>query len=199
MDESQRAEFAITVSAMFEAFGQEATKPRLLGYWIGLQDLELATVQNAVARGIRESKYLPTPAELRELAGLAGSADRAVLAWNDVLKAIPKGPYKHIDFEDPCCNASIRMLGGWPTFLERFSDAESEKWARLDFLKVYQSLACTGVNGEASKPLAGLAEVQVVNGQVVPSQPLRIGCTSDRPMIEICNRREQFVKLRKVD
>lgn len=174
MDETQKTEFAVTVSAMFEAFGQEATRPRLLGYWLGLQDLSLESIQRAVGRAVREFKRLPAPAEVRELAGVTGPSERAVVAWSDVLKAVPRGPYKHIDFEDRVCNAVIRTLGGWPTFFERFCDAESEKWARLDFLKTYQSLASVGVDSEAAKPLPGLCEVQVINGGIMPSVPVRI-------------------------
>jgi hypothetical protein len=194
MDESQKPEFAITLSAMFESFGQEATKPRLLGYWLGLQDLPLERVQHAVARGIRELRHLPMPAELRGLAGVLGAVDQATLAWGDVLKAVPLGPYKHIDFEDGGCNACIRLLGGWPTFLERFSDAESEKWARIDFMKTYQSLVSSGVDGELTAPLAGLAQVAVVDRQLGPPVPVRIECARPRQAIEQRSERCSIVE-----
>lgn len=199
MDDSLKADFGVAVSAMFEAFGQEVTTPRLLGYWIGLRDLELPIVEAVVAKAIRDCKHLPTPSELREFAGHTSASDRAVLAWNDVLRAVPYGPYKHIDFEDPCCNAAIRMLGGWPGFVARFSDVESEKWARLDFLKTYQSISQAGVDGDVSRPLPGLAEVQSSGGKVISFKPVRIGCDASRRLLADARNDAPRLKLRSGD
>ena len=180
MLESEKARFGIIIGAVFESFGQESTPPRLMGYWLGLKDLELAAFENAAGRALREMTRLPAPAELRKLAGEMTSADRALAAWNDVLNAVPVGCYKHIDFQDKLCNAAVRMLGGWPTFIERFSGAESEKWARLDFLRVYQSIADSGVNGDVCRPLAGLLEVQIKDGKLIPPVPVSIATDEKR-------------------
>lgn len=179
MDDSHRAEFAVVVSAMLETFGQEATKPRLLGYWLGMRDLDLYQVEQAVTKAMRTATRLPSPAELREFVAGGSTQDRAVAAWGDVLQAVPHGPWRHIDFEDRLINASIRLLGGWPTFMERFRDAESEKWARLDFVKTYSSLARSGVNGDACRPLAGLSTLEAAGGTRQPV-PRRIGCDVSR-------------------
>lgn len=185
MDESHKKEFGIVISALFESYGQEATSPRLLGYWMGLGDLVLDDVKKAVTKAIRASERLPTPVELRRFAGELAPEDRAQAAWGDVLRAIPCGPYKHVDFEDSVINAAIRMLGGWPTFVSRFSGAESEKWARLEFLKTYQSLADYGVTGEAAAALPGLAEVQCFGGKVIPYQPIPVSCDQQRKLLAV--------------
>ena len=199
MDDSFKVEFSVAISAMLEAFGQEATKPRLLGYWFGLSDLDIQDVNRAVVASLKESKRLPSPAELRELAGVANPEGRAIAAWGDVLDGIPCGPYKHVDFGDGIINASIRLLGGWPTFVERFSGAENEKWARIDFLRVYQSLARGGVDGEVCKPLAGLAEVQVRNGRIEKYRPVRIECRDkDRKLLADDSVRDRLVHLQPV-
>lgn len=180
MLESEKARFGVIIGAVFESFGQESTPPRLMGYWLGLKDLELAAVEKAAGRALREMTRLPAPAELRKLAGEMTSQDRALAAWGDVLNAVPVGCYRHVDFQDKLCNAAIRMLGGWPTFLERFSGAETEKWARLDFLRVYQSIADSGVSGDVCGPLAGLLEVQVSNGKLTRPVPVLIATDEKR-------------------
>jgi len=176
MDDSGKAEFSIIISAMLEAFGQEATKPRLLGYWYGLSDLDIGDLGRAVVTCLREATRLPSPAELRELAGVASPEGRAIAAWGDVLEGIFCGPYNHVDFGDRIINATIRLLGGWPTFVGRFSDADGEKWARIEFLRVYQSLARSGVDGDVCRPLAGISEAQVRAGRIEQCRPVRIEC-----------------------
>jgi hypothetical protein len=181
MVEADKKEFAIAVGALFASFGQDSTQALMQGYWLGLNDLELHQVQIAVASALKRCKFLPRPAELRELLGLnVSDEDTAVAAWGDVLRAVRLGPYKHVDFEDKLCNAVIRNLGGWVTFLQRFSDAESEKWTRLDFVKCYKAFAKSGVNGELIAPLQGLSEREVINGQLCLPVPRKIDCDANR-------------------
>src|SRR5690606_23112013 len=104
--------------------------------------------------------------------------DRAMLAWSDVQNAIPLGPYKHVDFSDKLINAAVRNLGGWPAFIGRLVDAESEKWLRLEFTKCYATLANSGVSGEMCAALPGLSQASVRGGEVVAPVAVRIACTS---------------------
>jgi hypothetical protein len=176
-----KEDFAIAVGALFASFGQDSTKALMQGYWLGLNDLELHQVQIAVASALKRCKFLPRPAELRELLGVnISEEDTATAAWGDVLRAVRLGPYKHIDFEDKLCNAVIRNLGGWVTFVQRFSDAEAEKWTRLDFIKCYKAFAKSGVNGELIAPLQGLSEREVINGQSCLPMPRKIACDANR-------------------
>lgn len=181
MVDEDKAGFAVAIGALFASFGQDATQAIMQGYWLGLNDLELGQVQQSVSMALKRCKFLPKPAELRDLIGENLSDDDCALAaWGDVLKAVRLGPYKHIDFDDKLCNAVIRNLGGWVTFLERFADAEAEKWLRLDFVKCYKSFAKSGVSGELIEPLAGLAEREVINGQLCLPVPRKIECDSKR-------------------
>jgi len=181
MDKNDVPRFQICIRAMFASFRSECIDATLHGYWIGLSDLTIEQVESAVAHSIRVAKFLPRPAELREYLGVnASEEDTAIDAWSDVLRALRLGPYKHIDFQDKLCNAVIRNLGGWVTFLGRFSDAESEKWARLEFIKCYVSFAKVGVNGEMIAPLAGLSEREVHNGMLCLPIPRQIACDAKR-------------------
>jgi hypothetical protein len=188
MDDSDKPKFVITIGAMFETFGQEATKAILHGYWLGLNDLGLEQVQIAVAKAIRTCKHAPKPAELRELAGCGkeNAEDLAFRAWTEALDAVSLGPYRHIDFDDKCVNAVIRSMGGWPTFVARFTDGESEKWARLDFVKLYKCYADRPVSDEAIAPLPGLSQFESSSIDRKPV-PVRIKC-KDAPRLALANR-----------
>lgn len=174
-----------SLGALFATFGAEPTKELLDGYVIGIGDLSPHILQEAVFRAIRECDRLPRPAELRRLAGEDSSPESmAIAAWGDVLRAVPLGPWKAIDFEDHLINATIRHLGGWPAVVERFAGTDEEKWLRIEFDRTYKTLAARGVNGEACRPLQGLSEKQVCGGQIVDPVPQRIECRGDRLRID---------------
>lgn len=169
MKDSDRPRFATVMAAVCETFGQEATTARIMGYWLGLQDLELADVERAAAQAVQKCDRMPVPAKLREFVE-GREEDAEVLSWALVEKAMPLGAYRHVSFEDPAINAAIRSLGGWPTLFERCRDAESQKWYRIDFTKAYRAFRSRGCSGDVSRPLAGLSEVSVVDGK--RTQPL---------------------------
>lgn len=155
------------VAGLCEAFNRKPSQATFMAYEIGLEDMPIEAIEFSVRRALRESRFMPSPAELRELGGEPTSEDRAVLAWNSVLKAVPLGPYKHVSFvDDRITNATIRNLGGWPTFLERFSGAESEKWVRKEFIDAYRTLHRSQVDGEICRPLPGLAGGTFADGRV---------------------------------
>jgi hypothetical protein len=186
MEAGDRADFAKAITAMVVSFGKEGSPELITGYWMGLCDLDILTVQRAVARAIREFSGMPKPADLRKLSGASQSAESlAELAWVDVIKAIPYGPYKHVDFEDSICNAVIRSMGGWPNFISRFTDAEAENWVRKEFTRMHQNLQHSGVSGEMVRPLAGLSNCSVINGMPCEPVPIRIECEVPRPKARI--------------
>jgi hypothetical protein len=181
MDQNDLVRYQLCIRAMFASFSSECTEATMQGYWLGLSDMSIEQVEIAVAKSIRKCKFVPKPVELRELAGLhQDDDDLAIAAWGDVLKAVRLGPYKHVDFEDKLCNAVIRNLGGWITFLERFRDAESEKWTRYDFVKCYKAFSRSGVSGDLIAPLAGLNQFEVANGELCAPVPKKIPCDPNR-------------------
>lgn len=158
MTSSDRKRLVELVAGLCEAFNRQPTAVTFAAYEMGLEDVPLRALEGAVRRALKESRFMPTPAELRELAGELTGADRAAIAWECVLRHVSLGPYKHVSFvDDRIINATIRNLGGWPTFLSRFSGTEEEKWLRKDFLDTYRSLYRAGVTGEMCQPLPGLA------------------------------------------
>lgn len=157
MNDNDRPEFAIVIAALCETFGREASKATTYGYWLGLSDLSLSSVKDAATKAIRSCKFMPTPAELRELAGVTNATDRALLAWAAVEKAAPLGSYKSVDFDDPLINAAIRSMGGWPAILEK-TQQDFDTWVRKDFIAAYQGFMRAGADGDVCRPLPGLAD-----------------------------------------
>ncbi len=195
MKEIEKAGFAICIGAMLETFGVEATDPILHGYWLGLEDLALDQVKLAVANAIRSRKTVPKPVELRELAGLITDPNAiAQLAFSKAMDAISShGPYKTVSFQDRTINAVIRSMGGWPNFCARFTDAESEKWVRIDFIRGYTNYANRPVSEEATAPLIGISEV--TNNQ--PATPKLIGCdwSKSNPVLLATSARREVVPM----
>jgi hypothetical protein len=169
--------FTTLLGGLMQAHQVEPTEAMVQVYSLAMIDLEPEQMQTAVLRAIRELPRMPRPAELRELAGANVAEDtKAVEAWGDVQRAVAIGPYKWIDFGDQRINATIRSLGGWPNFLESFNDAESEKWARHNFLKAYAAVG-DRLSPESCRPLIGLGEKTCVSGKMV-DPVVRIECDS---------------------
>jgi len=178
MQSTDRVEFVQAIAALAATFRQEATEALIEGYWLGLEDLDVRAVKGAAVQAMRQSRYMPAVAELRELAGVLAPADRAVLAWNVVQKARAiHGYYDSVDFDDPVINATIRTLGGWERFEERF-DRDEVKWIRQDFEKTYAALCRSGISEELAAPLVGhFDRVNRFNGFLdTVKEPVAIAC-----------------------
>jgi hypothetical protein len=149
----------MVMETLFVCLGKEANELVYKAYWIGLQDLSIEQVKQATGLAMRNCKFVPKPIELREMVE-GTKQDAAELAWIELQQAIPLGPYKHIDFCDGVINATVRSLGGWPSFLSRFTSADEEKWARKDFMQTYQRLSATALSDEAMAYLPGITEMK---------------------------------------
>ncbi len=166
------------IAALAATFNREADEAMFQGYELGLSDLPLDAVKLAVERAIRECKFMPTAAELRELSGAILSADRAVMAWDAFAKAVSQISYtKSVSFDDPVINATVRSLGGWER-CTGIGGEEFDKWLRKDFERVYLAFERSGVGPEAAAPLIGfVARTNAFNGyhEDIP-KPLLIAC-----------------------
>lgn len=155
---------AIIVGALCEAFRQKSTPATIMAYEWGLEGLTLEAIERAARQAMRQSKFMPSPAELRELAGELPPTRRAVLAWDAFRKALFRPGYDHtVDFDDPIINATVRNLGGWIRVGEEWDDRpahEFDTWFRKEFERVYVSLFYSGVDSEAIAPLPGLYAIE---------------------------------------
>lgn len=181
MGDGDRAAFAVLISALLETNGQEATKPRLEGYWLGLRDLSLEQLQTAVEVALKSHNRVPSPSELR-VAAFGGNMDqRAVAAWGEVQRAAYVSYMADLDFEDYIINAVIRNLGGRWNFFDRLnSGADAENYLRLDFMKCYAIYASREPSDEACAPLIGMASRGRVGEIDFKPRVERIRCSDNR-------------------
>lgn len=160
MDDSWEERVTFLVSVLASTYGRQVSPAMLQGYLVGLAGVDLPHIERAVKRALQISKFMPTPAELRELGGDARPEDAAVAAWETACKAVSRyGWYRSVAFEDAAITATIRSLGGWQRFCERCA-GEEEKWLRKEFLATYAAYRRVGVSTEAELPLAGEFERQ---------------------------------------
>lgn len=142
-------------AALSANFSREADHATYEAFKLGLADVPIEAIERAVSRAFKTCKFMPSIAELRELAGEMRPEHRAVRAWQAVMDANRRhGYYESVDFDDKVINATIRTLGGWMRFAERY-EAEEEKWFRKEFEQTYVALMQAGVGAEQARPLIG--------------------------------------------
>jgi hypothetical protein len=179
VNEDWQEQVTFLVSVLASTFQRQVTPAMLQGYLIGLSGMALEDVKQATQTALRTCKFMPAPAELRELAGDAKPEDAALIAWEIATRAVASvGWYGSVQFEDPAITATIRSLGGWQRFCERCCGDE-EKWLRKEFLTTYASYRRTGVSPEAAMPMVGEFERQ--------NRLMGFHRKEDRPCLVRCN------------
>ena len=114
MNKQDGAKFATLIRSLAAAFDKDPSPALIMGYEMGLKDLPIEAIDAACVRAIGSLKWMPRPADLRELTGEISSKDRAALAFPELMKAISSvGSYKSPDFHDPVMIATVRPMGGW--------------------------------------------------------------------------------------
>lgn len=166
MQDADAERFRTLMQAMCATYRQQPSPALFEGYWLGLSGMSLGDFERAVRRALSGSKFMPAPAELRELGGELSTSARAVHAWNAVKGAIRSmGAYGSPDFDDKAINATIRNLGGWQRVCGLESE-ELEKWTRKEFEKVYATLLQSGYDEYQGRHLVGIHEAE--NGEAKP-------------------------------
>lgn len=156
MNEADEERFSTLIRALAETFGAPLSAGQILGYRLGLGNLPLDDIERAVAVALENSKYMPKPAELREMAGAMSVATRATLAWQAVRKAVHSvSVYGSVQFDDDTTTATVRNMGGWATLCN--SPGESfETWTRKQFEQVYARLYGLDLHPDQTRALLGL-------------------------------------------
>jgi hypothetical protein len=145
------------VAALAVTFNRVADEPFYMGYILGLEGLTVEQVQRATSRALRACKYMPTPAELRELAGEVSIEHRATLAWDAVKRAIERhSGYRSVSFDDRVIHAAINSIGGWQHMCEQSVIVlDRDMWPR--FQRAYKAFAARGsISSADAGPLLGI-------------------------------------------
>ncbi|GIV51911.1 MAG: hypothetical protein KatS3mg038_2432 [Candidatus Kapaibacterium sp.] len=82
-----RARVAASIAGLAVVFGRDPSETLISAYVWALDDLAEEEVEQAVKRALRECRTMPTPAELRELAGVRRPEDQALVAWETAMNA----------------------------------------------------------------------------------------------------------------
>ena len=147
------------VYVLGEAFRQKVSEHTVRAYEIGLKGVSDDRIAECFARAIATCKFMPTVAELRELAGVVLAQDRAVLAWVAVKRAVHEvGEYRSVDFVDPLVNATVRVIGGWDRLCATECGEAFDTWKRKQFEETYRLLARSGVGDDLCQALPGVSE-----------------------------------------
>ena len=168
--------FTAIITALASTFGKEADEPMFEGYLLGLDDLPIEAIERGVQRALRESKFWPTVAVLRELCGVMTPEQRANIAWSSVCDAIKRvGYYKSPDFDDPLVTAAIHSVvpAGWMNLCDSAADGGKD-WdahTRREFIAAYVRLMNGGATKLLVRPLVGFYEREnATNGHPIPAR-----------------------------
>lgn len=154
--------FVDELTGVAETLGETVSAARIEGCFRALQDLLLEAVLAALQECARTKRWLPKPAEIREV--VEGTAEeRAERAWAQLLEATRLiGSYRSVEVEDPGLAHVINgLFGGWPEAVEALDRAQAEPggpgWQglRKQVLAAYR-----GVRARADAPirLLGLSD-----------------------------------------
>jgi len=161
MTVEERKELAELLANVCLTFNREPSEGMIAMYVLALNDLPFADVKPAILKTAQTSKFMPVPAEIREMTGGVSAADRPGLAWAAVKRAVRlHGGYQSVDFDDALINAAIRMMGGWNRFCETPGGDAFDTWLRRDFVAMYATLCRSGISGEMLEPLPGIVATE---------------------------------------
>lgn len=170
--------YSIDLRRLFEGFfdsiGRKLTADGLRFWIAAFADLTPEQVQTALIRFGRESTDFPSPAAVRQYAGVAGLTSeklKADAAWQVVRAHISRsGAYLSVEFDDPAINAAIRAIGGWVSLCDTLTS--ELHWKEKEFRRAYEAI-CVSQTGDGS-PHHGLFAVENVKNGFGPDKPRRI-------------------------
>lgn len=171
------------VTLLARAFRTEADELLLEAYLLGLEGVPIEKIEDAARRALSSCRFMPTPAEIRELTGDATPKDRAQLAWEIVRRHIGRlGGYVSPDFEDRAINAAIRGLGGWVQLTAKPTE-ELDSFTRHAFIQAYPAWV-SRTDGEPGDAIPGIMQQQEGGRYEVVAVPCDYLPRSERRRIE---------------
>jgi hypothetical protein len=169
---------AIAVTALAESFRQTVTEALLLGYQMGLSGVPIEAAERACVIALQRCRFMPVPAELREIALTNGTSYASVAAHAFVTlqrAVVYVGEDRSVNFADGAINATVRRLGGWRRVC-LLEPSEFDKWFKRDFTETYTRVIREGCREDELAYLPGLLELKNAD---LAGKPLPGGGTYD--------------------
>jgi len=158
-DEAQK--FLALMNGIGEYYGRKLSDVLLDVYWEGLKNYDFEAVSKALHLHIANpdsGQFFPKIADIsRHIAG--GHADRALIAWAKVDKAVRTiGNYRSMVFDDAIIHAVIMEMGGWIGL--GMCDMDEWPFRQNEFVKRYRGyLDRGGAGNDYPAKLIGQAEI----------------------------------------
>ncbi len=176
MRDSDRAQFAKYLAGVYALKGKEFTHMLADVWFRALQQYDLPAVLGAVNRHVVDpdrGQYVPTPADVVRLIE-GGSGDRAILAWDVVMRAVQSvGIYGSVVFDCPFVMRALADMGGWCK-LCMVTEKELPFVAK-EFQARYRAHANTGRIPEHPQVLHGQADMENLPRGYPAQRPYLIG------------------------
>ena len=150
--------FRDLIRGMGRMFGAEPDALVLDAYWLALRDWDYAELEAAAAHLMRTAKFMPRPADFRELrkAGEQSAAE----AWMLVLQNVRRSEYRRGVTVGGLADLAVKGMGGYEALGKRNPEKLNEFGAR-EFRERWDEAAdreeIRAAMPSLARPVAGLA------------------------------------------
>lgn len=156
MQQAEYPKFFAMMYALGEYYGREISEPVIDLYLGGLKQYDYEAISRAAQMHMANpdaGQFFPKIADfVRHIGG--GNADRALVAWAKVDKAVRTvGDHRSVVFDDALIHAVISDMGGWIGF--GMGTLEEWPFKQNEFVKRYRGYIERGDIGEYPGKLSG--------------------------------------------
>lgn len=160
MQQSDFSKFAAMMLAVGEYYNRDISESLTRIYWQGLKQYDYQAISKAAQQHMANpdgGQFFPKIADFTRHIG-GGNADRALIAWAKVDKAIRTvGDHRSVVFDDAIIHAVISDMGGWIDF--GMCGLDDWPFKQNEFLKRYRGYIERGDVGEYPAKLTGRADM----------------------------------------
>ena len=159
-DYTHAKEFGIQLAALAETFNKTLSKTAIRIYYEALKPYSFNDVNRALNILVRQSKFMPTIAEIVEIIEDKKSPDAlAEQAYNKLIRARKEvGAYASIIFDDPIIHRIVEQHGGWPAVCAMSKEEEQFTAFKKNFIQEYKAFM-QDKNFKYPKELAGICAI----------------------------------------
>jgi len=177
MTDRDRPAFLKIVTAMSEMYQRDCSAAVIDLYFEALRSLAIEQVQAAVVILLETSKFMPRPAEIREvIEGPAPKTSPAERAWTRLLEMVGTlHECNRVECNDPALGKAIKVtFGGWDHAVHKFTwdpnlDQIGRAVLRKDFIAAYETAMTEGV------PTSGPCVLRAPQGALLPGNRFMLG------------------------